>query len=330
MVKRKVYSTIFAIVFLFLVVVPVYAESNHPFEPYMPTPKYKSNVPASAVFINYYDYATGTYYCRYMYSTILNNNLVYIDTTSPSILKFETGYYFGFTFSDSVWSYSGYYGSNSSVFSNVTMDWILENGDIYCNVDIVDVDGNVLFKRNSQIIDGVLIPNDYNGENEVPEDPEPDPEDPEPDYDKWYERVFGSITEWFGGVLEVLATPFIAIADGLSGLWKEVKNLVNNIKEALKSLFIPSVNIVPLIMGKFDEKFPIISQVGDLFSNLYNPGTQEPVFTITYNGMTLKIIDFSMFSENLTMIRNFTGVFLLLSFLTKETKRLPRLLRGRD
>ncbi len=316
MVRHKVFSILLSII-LCVIVVPVYADSTHPFEPYMPTPIYRDKVPASAVFIAYYVSATDTFYCRYMYSTILNNNLVYIDTTTPYGLQFETGRYFGFKISDSVWNYSGEYNTNTGIFNNATMDWILANADIYCNVDIVDADGNVLKSKNSQIIDGVLVPNDYTGDNEEPE---------VPDYDTWYERVFGSITEWFSGVLEVLKTPFIGVAEGLNGVWDAIRN----IKEDLKNLFIPSVNIIPLIYGKFTDKFPIINQVGNLFITLYNPGTEEPVFMINYNGMTLKIIDFTMFSDYMPLIRNFTGVFLLLSFLTREVKRLPRLLRGRD
>ena len=219
--------------------------------------------------------------------------------------------------------------TNTGIFAYETMDWILQNAMIYTNVDIVDVNGNILFRRNSKIIDGELIPNDYGQE---PEDPGtgPDEEPTGPDYDEWYERIFGGITDWFSGVLGVLATPFTAIADGLNGVWNAITKIVDDIKEALKSLFIPSVNIIPLIYEKFTGKFPIIEQVGGLFSTLYNPGTQEPVFTITYNGMTLKIIDFSSFSDYMPLIRNFTGVFLLLSFLTKEVKRLPGLIRGRD
>lgn len=317
MVRHRVFSILFAIIFLCVLNVAVYAESTHPFEPYMPTPVYESNVPASAVFISYYVSSTDTYYCRYMYSTLLNNNLVY--ETSQNRLRFEIGNYFSFTFSlsDSVWVYNGTYGGNTSVFSNATMDWILENADIYCNVDIVDDDGNVLFNKNSQIIDGLLVPNNYTGDIEVPEDP---------DYDTWYERVFSGITEWFGGVLEILKTPFTAIAEGLNGVW----NAVKNIKEDLKTLFIPSVNIISLISDKFTDKFPIINQVGDLFTSLFNPGTDEPVFKITYNGVNVKIIDFTMFSDYMPLIKNFTGVFLLLSFLTREVKRLPKLIRGRD
>ncbi len=113
----------------------------------------------------------------------------------------------------------------------------------------------------------------------------------------------------------------------LGGIFSGV---VSGFLNGLKSLFIPSVNILSLIVDKFTNKFPIINQVGDLFTSLFNPGTDEPIFKITYNGMTLKIIDFTMFSDYMPLIRNFTGVFLLLSFLTREVKKLPRLLRGRD
>ena len=321
MVRHKAFSILFAIIFLCIFIVPVSAESTHPFEPYMPTPIHEDNVPASAVFV-YYCFSTGEgdrFYNRYMYSTSLNNNLVYEDTPTPRFL-FNSGKYFSFVFSgsNSVWSHNGIFDYNNGIFVDATLDWILENALIYCNVDIVDADGDVLFERNSQIIDGRLVPNDY---TEVPE---------APDYDTWYDNIFSGITNWFSGVLEVLATPFTAIADGLNGVWQAVINLADTIKEDLKSLFIPSVNILPLIFNKFADKFPIINQVVDLFSSLYNLGTDEPVFKITYNGMTLKIVDFTMFSDYLPLIRNFTGVFLLLSFLTREVRKLPRLLRGRD
>ena len=318
MVKFKVFSVLFTIIFLCCVlVVPVSAE--HPFEMYMPTPIHEDNVPASAVFVYYHLPTVDKFYNRYMYSTQLNNNLVYVDTPTPRF-RFDSGNYFSFYFSrsDSVWVHNGIFGSNDGIFFNASISWVLGNALIYCNVDIVDVDGNVLFERNASIIDGRLVPNDY---TEVPE---------VPDYDTWYDNIFSGITNWFSGVLEILVTPFTLIADGLAGLWEEVKVLPDTIKEVLKTLFIPTINIIPLIYGKFADKFPIINQVVDLFSSLYNLGTDEPVFKITYNGMTLKIIDFTMFSGYLPLIRNFTGIFLLLSFLTREVRKLPRLLRGRD
>ncbi len=116
-------------------------------------------------------------------------------------------------------------------------------------------------------------------------------------------------------------TDYFPLDDDSSGL---VSSLINGLLNGLKSLFIPSVNILTLIVEKFTNKFPIINQVGDLFTSLFNPGTDEPIFNITYNGMTLKIIDFTMFSDYMLLIRNFTGVFLLLSFLTREVKKLPR------
>lgn len=322
MVKRKVFSILFVIVFLCALVVPVYAE--HPFDPYMPTPVYGSEIPASAVFISYYISTTGLRYVRYLYSTQPNNNVVYVDTTTSFSLEFESGSFRVFSFSDS-WNNIGKYNSYYDIFKYVTMDWILENigvnSFVYSNVDIVDVNGNVLFERNSRIEGGVLIPNDYGEDPEDPEDPDDDP-----DYDEWYERVFDSITEWFSGVLEVLKAPFTAIAEGLNGVWGAVKN----IKDDLKNLFIPSVNIIPMIREKFVNKFPIIEQAGNLFASLFNIGSNEPIFKITYKGMTLKIVDFTAFSDYIPTIKNLTGAFLLLAFLTKEIKRLPKLIRGRD
>ena len=321
MFRFKALSVLFTIIFLFsILIVPVSAESSHPFEPYMPTPIYEDDVPASAVFIFYYNPTTEIYHNRYLYSTSLNNNLVYVVYEGNPRFVFHSGSFHSFSFSGSEWDYKGSFSRNSSVLNNVSINWVLENALIYTNVDIVDDDGNVLFSRNAQIVDGLLIPNNYTGGV--------DPETP--DYDTWYDNIFSGITGWFGGVLDVLATPFTAIADGLSGVWQAITNLVTDFVEELKSLFIPTVDILPLIKEEFTDKFPIIEQVGNLFTNLFSPGSNEPIFQISYNGMTLKIIDFTMFTSYMPLVRNFTGVFLLLSFLTREVRNLPRLLRGRD
>lgn len=108
-----------------------------------------------------------------------------------------------------------------------------------------------------------------------------------------------------------------------------VGGIVGGLLNGLKSLFIPEKNIFQDIVNKFADKFPIVGQVVDLFSNLYNIGDNEPVFKITYNDMELKIVDFSSFEAYLPLIRNLTGAFLFLSFISREIKILPRIIRGR-
>jgi hypothetical protein len=115
--------------------------------------------------------------------------------------------------------------------------------------------------------------------------------------------------------------------DDNSGL---IGGIVGGILNGLKSLFIPERNIFTDIVAKFTGKFPIVNQISDLLSSLYNIGDNEPVFRITYNDMELKIVDFSSFESYLPLIRNLTGAFLFLSFITREIKILPRLIRGRD
>ena len=72
-----------------------------------------------------------------------------------------------------------------------------------------------------------------------------------------------------------------------------------------------------------------MGQVVDLISNLYNIGENEPIFKITYEDMELKIVDFTSFESYLPLIRNLTGAFLFLSFVSREIKILPRIIRGR-
>lgn len=109
-----------------------------------------------------------------------------------------------------------------------------------------------------------------------------------------------------------------------------VGGIVGGLLNGLKSLFIPERNIFQDIVNKFSDKFPIVGQVVDLFSNLYNIGENEPVFKFTYKDMELKIIDFTSFKDYLPLVRNFTGAFLFLSFITREIKILPGIIRGRQ
>ncbi|NLZ53817.1 MAG: hypothetical protein GX892_11880 [Thermoanaerobacteraceae bacterium] len=108
-----------------------------------------------------------------------------------------------------------------------------------------------------------------------------------------------------------------------------VGGIVGGILNGLKSLFIPERNIFEDIVAKFSDKFPIVNQIVGLFSNLYNIGESEPVFKFTYKDIELKLIDFTSFKDYLPLVRNFTGAFLFLSFVTREIKILPRIIRGR-
>ncbi len=115
--------------------------------------------------------------------------------------------------------------------------------------------------------------------------------------------------------------------DDNSGL---IGGIVGGILNGLKSLFIPERNIFQDIANKFPNKFPIVGQIGNLIGSLYNIGENEPVFLFSYNGIELKVIDFTSFRDYLPLIRNFTGAFLFLSFITREIKILPRIIRGRQ
>ena len=115
--------------------------------------------------------------------------------------------------------------------------------------------------------------------------------------------------------------------DDNSGL---VGGIVGGILNGLKSLFIPERNIFQDIVYKFSDKFPIVGQISNLIANLYNIGEVEPVFSFTYKNMELKVIDFSSFADYMPLIKNFTGAFLFLSFLVREIRILPGIIRGRQ
>lgn len=115
--------------------------------------------------------------------------------------------------------------------------------------------------------------------------------------------------------------------DDHSGL---IGGIVGGILNGLKSLFIPERNIFADIVAKFGDKFPIVGQISNLIASLYNIGDNEPVFLFTYKGIELKVIDFTAFSDYMPLIKNFTGAFLFLSFLVREIKILPGIIRGRQ
>lgn len=275
-----------------------------------------------------------------------------------------TGYSFYNTVSSYTLSSRGY----SSLSEFISKAYL-----IYTTCPIKDSDGTVLFKANAKVVDGYLVPNDYNTT---------------PDYDTWYDNIFNGISDWIGGVLGSLVTPFEHMADGLSGVWSAVTDLPGDIADNIKDfftdlgdkiedvwdsvktgfsnlgdkivdlwnsvkdgfadvidgivnlpqiisdkieyLFTPTVNIFALIKNKFENKFPIVSQISGLFDSLYNIGTTEPSFSFTYKGVNLKLIDFSSFAPYMPMIRRYTAVFIWLSFLSREVKRIPSLIRGRD
>ena len=115
--------------------------------------------------------------------------------------------------------------------------------------------------------------------------------------------------------------------DDHSGL---IGGIVGGILNGLKSLFIPERNIFTDIVNKFGDKFPIVGQISNLIASLYNIGEVEPVFKFVYKDIELKVIDFSAFSDYMPLIKNFTGAFLFLSFLVREIRILPGIIRGRQ
>ena len=190
----------------------------------------------------------------------------------------------------------------------------------YSDVDLLNYNDDVIYTSNS-IYENFVIVNSY--------DEIPFPSDA-PDYDSWFSSVFDAITDWFGGVLEVLATPFTAIADGLNGVWLEIKNIPQLIADKLEYLFVPSGDKFDELKDKFDEKFGFVGQIIDLGQTIINAtfGGSKPNSNITIYGGTYTIIDWDIYDNYRTYIH---GIIVLLSyivFIPKLIKRLPSVVRG--
>lgn len=121
-----------------------------------------------------------------------------------------------------------------------------------------------------------------------------------------------------------------SFVDSIVNFKNNVMNIPDLIGEKIDFLFNPTVDIMPMIRNKFNNKFPIIEQAKSMFSGLFNIGTNAPVFDINYQGMTLSVVNFTAFESYMPLIRGITGAFIMLTFLPREIKRLPALLRGQN
>lgn len=187
-----------------------------------------------------------------------------------------------------------------------------------------------IYKKSSTVHEKIFSSNisqlnSYFDENIIEE------EEPEaPDYDSWAEKIFGEITSWFSGVLETLATPFTAVAEGLSGVWQAVKNVPQAIADKLEYLFVPSSDKFDELKDKFDEKFGFVGQIIDLGETIVDAtfGGSKPNSNITVYGGTYTIIDWDIYDDYRPYIH---GIIVLLSyivFIPKLIKRLPSVIRG--
>lgn len=109
------------------------------------------------------------------------------------------------------------------------------------------------------------------------------------------------------------------------------KKLIELFSDLLKYLFVPTQDQFSEINDKFNEKFGFFEQVKELVSNLfsyhdtssYSLNNDYPSWDITYEGVTVSIIDFSLFDEYRGLVHSIIIGVMYISFLWRLYRRLP-------
>lgn len=159
-------------------------------------------------------------------------------------------------------------------------------------------------------------------------------------------KAFETLWGWLGDICNAVGNIASSVVDGIGKffvtLWDWLgkittaigdiaSSVVNGISNLLNILFVPENNPFENLSTKFDEKFGFVNQIKDLASNLLgfsNYGNNVPSFTITWQGVTVAIIDFSLFLDYRTWIH---GIILAIAwsvFILKTYRKLPTIIGG--
>ena len=111
------------------------------------------------------------------------------------------------------------------------------------------------------------------------------------------------------------------------------KKLVEFIGDLLKDLFIPKEDHFSDLYNEIDNKFGFISQLKELYDSLFpdnspNSITSPPNWTITYEGVTVTIIDWSAFEAYRGYLHSIIIFIMWASFLIRLYKRIPGIIYG--
>lgn len=144
-----------------------------------------------------------------------------------------------------------------------------------------------------------------------------------------------------------MAVPFNAIKEGLTNilnLFSKLLSYINPFSEnffvykliellgnLLKFLFVPEGNTFENIQEKINTKFIFVNQIKEMFSNLlgYNSyGDTLPTFSINYEGQTLNIIDFSLFTDYRNWLHGIILAVAWFFYIRKLYNKLPTIIGG--
>lgn len=153
----------------------------------------------------------------------------------------------------------------------------------------------------------------------------------------WLSNIVGSIAEWGGNIISSIGEWFvdliIKLGNWVTSIGEWILSLPQKIadlfKELLTFLFVPKVDHFGELNDKIMAKFPIVEQVKELSKILtgFSYG-DNPVFTITYNGQELPIIDLTPFSKYKPIVDGIIVAVCYFLFIMRLIKRIPSLIRG--
>ncbi len=113
------------------------------------------------------------------------------------------------------------------------------------------------------------------------------------------------------------------------------KKIISLLGDLLQYLFIPKEDHFTEIKTIIDEKFGFINQIKELAYSLFNVATTAddntkipPSFNITYKGVTVKIVDFSVIEPFRNTFHAIISAVLWVSYILRTFRRLPGIIGG--
>lgn len=224
----------------------------------------------------------------------------------------------------------------SSSVTNTFMRVDKENTNfIYSNFDIKFSTGETYYTINT-----FTSKDSYFDVDEVDSMPDYEYEDGKVSEGHWYSPIINflySIGQGLRGGFNHLGTMIKNLWSGLSKTLKTIvdtivsipRKIVSGFEELLKFLFIPDEDVFGNLKDKIYEKLPFFGQIHDFMVNLedyYEDG--EPVFTFTYKGQEMQLVDFAPFAPYLYIIRQIMIALLYFHLVTWFIKYVPGLVKG--
>lgn len=139
-------------------------------------------------------------------------------------------------------------------------------------------------------------------------------------------ELVSNIGEWFSNLISNLGEWFAKVGEWILSIPQTIADLF---KDLFIYLFVPTEDHFGQIKDKISSKFPIIEQVTELSSKLlgFSYGS-EPVFNVSYNGVTYNILDLSAFASYRVIINGIILALCYFGFIRRLLRRIPKLIGG--